>query len=55
MVVFDPSLGIGMEEETITDENSDAGVSREEVESYLPFEEGSEADEESDSLDRDRR
>ena len=55
VVVFDPSLGIGMEEETITDENSDAGVSREEVESYLPFEEGSEADEEPDSLDRDRR
>lgn len=55
MVVFDPSLGIGMEEETITDENSDAGVSREEVGSYLPFEEGSEADEEPDSLDRDRR
>ena len=55
VVIFDPSLGIGMEEETITDENSDAGVSREEVESYLPFEEGSEADEEPDSLDRDRR
>jgi hypothetical protein len=30
-------------------------ISREEVESYLPFEEGSEADEEPDSLDRDRR
>lgn len=55
MVVFDPSLGIGMEEKTITDEKSDAGVSNEEVESYLPYEEGSEADEESDSLDRDRR
>ena len=55
VVIFDPSLGIGMEEEAITDENSDAGVSREEVGSYLPFEEGSEADEEPDSLDRDRR
>lgn len=44
-----------MEEKVITDENSDAGVSREEVEIYLPYEEGSEADEEPDSLDRDRR
>ena len=55
MVVFDPSLGIGMEENRVTDENSDAGVSPEEVESYLPYEEGSGADEEFDSLDRDRR
>ena len=43
-----------MEEKTVTDENSDAGVSSEEAEGFLPYEEGSEADEEPDSLDRDR-